>query len=168
MKAVIRYKSVRILPADRLGKTGLVMFDMDTIKDHLLEAGPRLLFLNRSWISTVLISIMILVPLFALIYGIAAIGFNVNMRSATPVVIFAFIVALVLLASAMGYPASIRRLKWDLVVKERGGGNWKLVDDSEWERFTRMIQIAEEQKRKEKEKLEKEMAKKHPSWPPEK
>ncbi len=53
----------------------------------------------------------------------------------------------------------MRRLKWDLVIKERGAGNWKIIEDTDWENFTRMIRLAEERRQREREELEKEMAK---------
>jgi len=64
----------------------------------------------------------------------------------------------------VGTPASLRRLKWNLVIEERGAGNWKIIEDTGWENFTRMIRLAEERRQREREELEKEMAK-GPSWP---
>jgi hypothetical protein len=54
----------------------------------------------------------------------------------------------------MGIPAAIRNLKLDFVVKERGRGNWKILDEREWDRFCRMRKM--EQDRRVKEEQQKE------------
>lgn len=120
--------------------------------------------INRSWISSFVISLMAIIPLAALMYGIITMGLSIDMNGALPWFILSCVAAFILLLALVGTPASVRRLKWDLVIKERGAGNWKIIEDTDWENFTRMNRLAEERKQREREELEKEMAK-GPSWP---
>ena len=86
------------------------------------------------------------------------------MTKALPWFVVSCVAAFLVLLATIGIPASVRRLKWDLVIKERGAGNWKIIEEADWENITRMIRLTEERKKREKEELEKEMAK-GPSWP---
>ncbi|HSV96614.1 MAG TPA: hypothetical protein VLM75_06735 [Spirochaetota bacterium] len=163
MKHTARFKSVLIVP-DRRRKPDTITFDVENARDHVLSISPGNFFINRSWISSFLISLMAIIPLAALVYGVITMGLSLDVNRALPWFILSCVVAFITLLALVGTPASVRRLKWDLVVKERGAGNWKIIEDTDWENFTRMIRLAEERKKRVKEELEKEMAK-GPSWP---
>ncbi len=163
MKRTVRFKSVLIVP-DRRRKPDTLTFDVENARDHVLSISPANFILNRSWMSSLLISLMAIIPLAALMYGIITMGLSIDIHKALPWFILSCVAAFLMLLALVGIPASLRRLKWDLVVKERGAGNWKIIDDTDWENFTRMIRLAEERQKREKEELEKEMAK-GPSWP---
>ncbi|RPI97767.1 MAG: hypothetical protein EHM32_00845 [Spirochaetales bacterium] len=160
MKQTMRFKSVLIM-ADR---TGALSFDIANAHDHVLNGGPGDFLMNRSWIASFFISLMAIIPLSALIYGIITIGLNVDINQILGWFIISCVLAFLMLLAMVGTPASVRRIKWELVIKERGAGNWKIIDDSAWENFTRMIRLVEERKKREKEELEKQKVK-QPSWP---
>jgi len=163
MKRTVRFKSVPIVP-DRRRTTDILTFDPANARDHVLVPSPGDVLLNRSWISSVSIALMAMAPLAALVYGGLAVGSGIDMAKALPWFVVSCVATFLVLLATIGIPASLRRLKWDLVVKARGAGNWKIIDATAWENFTRMIRLAEERKKREKEELEKEMAK-GPSWP---
>ena len=163
MKQTVRFKRVPIVP-DRRRTTDILTFDPANARDHVLIMHPGDVLLNRSWISSVSIAFMVIALLAALAYGGLTMGSGVNMERAFPWFVVSCVTAFLVLLTTIGIPASMRRLKWDLVIKERGAGNWKIIEDADWENFTRMIRLAEERRQREREELEKEMAK-GPSWP---
>ncbi|HPI13044.1 MAG TPA: hypothetical protein PK875_02505 [Spirochaetota bacterium] len=163
MKHIARFKSIPIVK-DRRNKTNILTFDLESARNHVLIINMGHLLANRSWISSVSIALMVAIPLAVLAYGGLAIGSGIDMAKAVPWVVVSGVAVFLALLATIGIPASVRRLKWELVIKERGAGNWKLIEEADWEKFTRMIRLAEERKKREREELEKEMAK-GPSWP---
>jgi hypothetical protein len=163
MKRTARFKSVLIVPGPRR-KPDTLTFDVENARDHVLSISPANFILNRSWMSSFLISLMAIIPLAALIYGIITMGLSIDVSRALPWFILSCVTAFLMLLALVGTPASLRRLKWNLVIEERGAGNWKIIEDTDWENFTRMIRLAEERRQREREELEKEMEK-GPSWP---
>lgn len=163
MKHIARFRSVPIV-ADRRRKTDILTFDLESARNHVLIINMGDLLANRSWISSFSIALMVVIPLAALAYGGLAIGTGADTAKAVPWIVLSSIGVFLVLLAAIGIPASVRRLKWELVIKERGAGNWKLIEEADWEKFARMVRLAKERKKREKEEMEKEMAK-GPSWP---
>jgi hypothetical protein len=102
---------------------------------------------------------MIVLPIFGLIYGIIAIGLKMDPHSYQPVFFTALAVSFIATFAIIGIPAAVRRIKWDLVVDERGPGNWKIVDSAGWDRFERMVRIGEESEKRRKEEAAREIRK---------
>jgi len=68
-----------------------------------------------------------------------------------------FVLSCASLWLAMGIPAAIRSLKFEFVVKERGKGNWKILDGGEWDRFCRMLKMEQDRQEKEEQKKEEQL-----------
>jgi hypothetical protein len=133
---------------DRLGGTGKVDFQMDSIRDHELEVSAADILKCRSWLSTFAFSLLIVLPLFGLIYAILSVVLKTDSGSLLSPLITTAILLFFTVWTAMGIPAAIKKLKWDKVVNERGLNNWKIIDENKWEKFSRMLALARKMDKK--------------------
>ncbi len=150
MKHNYSFRSLPIVP-DPSGKTREITYDIGSARAHSLELGLRDIMLCRSWVQNIIISLMAVILAFVLIYGVFVIGFRTDMGAGTVafrVLAFCMALSFIVLSLAMGVPSAVRRFKSDLVIRERGQGNWKIVDEKDWERFCRIVRLAEERRKK--------------------
>jgi hypothetical protein len=155
MRKIYKFKSLLMVP-DQADHSGKISYDMESVRDHEMEFRMADFFLRPSWISNLFIAIMALALVFALVYGVLVIGMKADMSftGGGRLFILFFMLSCIILWLAMGVPAAIRSLKLQFVIKERGKGNWKILDEEQWDRFCRMRKM--EQDRQEKEEQEKE------------
>jgi hypothetical protein len=150
MKRAYAFKSLSIVP-DPSGETQHISYNMESARDHVLNVQMRDFVLCRTWIMNFFISLMTVSLVSALIYGVLVIAVKANMgsgsvlRSVLPVFMALACIALWLF---LGIPSAIRRLKMELVTRERGQGNWKIIDEKDWEHFCRIVKIADERRKK--------------------
>jgi hypothetical protein len=144
---------------DRSGKTGKISFNLVEARDHTIEIGASRFFRCRSWIPSFFFTIMIILPVFGLVYGIIAFGLKMDPNAYKIPFFAALAVSFIAAFVIIGVPAAFRRIKWDLVVDERGPGNWKIVDSAGWDRFERMVRIGEESEKRRKEEAAREVRK---------
>ncbi|HRZ28425.1 MAG TPA: hypothetical protein P5346_02485 [Spirochaetota bacterium] len=150
MKQKYAFRSLPIV-SDTSGKTRNISYDLGKACAHSMELSLRDIMLCRSWIQSIIISLMAVILAFVLIYGALVIGFKADMGAGTVAFrVFTVCMALsfIVLSLAMGIPSAVRRHKLDLVIRERGQENWKIVDEKDWEHFCRIITLAEERRKK--------------------
>ncbi|MBN1495458.1 MAG: hypothetical protein JXA07_01735 [Spirochaetes bacterium] len=153
MKRTLVYKSIRMAP-DPSGEKGEIAYDMETVREHTLDVTPARLLLCRSWMANFFIALMAVLIVFALVYGLLVIGMKIDMGAGSAGrFLFGLAAALSFLALfvGLGTPAAIKTLKQDLVVRERGKGAWKLIDEKGWAMFVKMRNMEKERQKKEEE-----------------
>ena len=157
MDKIYKFKSLLMVP-DPAGGPGKISYDMNSVRDHVMEFRIADFLLRRSWLWNLFFAIMAVALVFALIYGVLVIGMKADMGftggGAGRLFLIFFLLSCVILWLAMGIPAAIRSLKFEFVVKERGKGNWKILDEGEWDRFCRMRKMEQERQVKEEQKKE--------------
>ncbi len=163
MKRVYRFKSILMVPevpvddgsaayggaAEPEKKTGKITYDPASARDHVLEAGPAHFLFCRSWIQSFLIALLAVIIVFAIVYGFMVIGLKIDFNTpggalAGRIYILSLLVSFITVLLAVGLPTAVRRLKWDLVIRERGAGAWKIVDAAKWDHFERLLRLARE------------------------
>lgn len=150
MKRTIKFKSL-LMVTDFSGKSPDISYDMESVQSHDMELRTGAFLLCPSWILNFFISLMAVLLIFSLIYG----GLYIRMRSGgasgSPAgnmfILFAVLTFFILWLS-LGIPSALKRLKMEFVVKERGKGSWKIIDESRWDNFCRMNKIATERRKK--------------------
>jgi hypothetical protein len=153
MKRMYHFKSLPMVP-DPSGDPGKISYDMENVRDHAMEFTFADFILCRSWITNFFIALMAVIIVFALAYGALVLGMKVDMGpGGTARGIFMLIMALSFIAlwAMLGIPAAFRNLKWDFTVRERGKGNWKIIDDAGWEKFLKMRKLEKDRQKKEEE-----------------
>lgn len=152
MKRTYSFKSVPMIP-DTSGETKAISYDMGGVRDHAAAFSLSGFLLCPSWITNFFLAFLAVALVSALVFGFLLIGLKVDMSggSARAAFIAGAVILFLLLWFFIGAPAAIRRLKWDHVVKERGTGSWKIVDDADWERFCRMRRLEQDRLKKEEE-----------------
>jgi hypothetical protein len=157
MRKIYKFKSL-LMVQDSADDSGKKSYDMESVRDHEMEFRIADFLLCRSWIWNLFISIMAVALVFALLYGVLVIGMKVDMSfssgGAGRLFIIFFVASCFLLWLAMGIPAAIKSLKFKFVVKERGRGNWKILDEGQWDRFCRMRKMEQDRQEKEEQKKE--------------
>jgi hypothetical protein len=141
---------------DPSGEPGRISYDMEGARDHFMEFTLARFFLCSSWIPSFFITLMATILVFGIVCGVLVVGmkidiFGAGIGGAGKIYVLAMVVFFLALWALLGIPAAFRRLKLDLVVKERGKGGWKIVDDDQWDRFCRLLKV--ERDRVEKLKL---------------
>src|SRR4030042_4924303 len=96
MKRMYLFKSIKIIPP-RAGEPSRephnqaavpptaaveMSYDLESVRDHVMEVRPIQLIRSRSWISGFFIALLIVIPLFGLIYAILAIGMKIDLGAA--------------------------------------------------------------------------------------
>ncbi|MBN2080241.1 MAG: hypothetical protein JW838_14825 [Spirochaetes bacterium] len=159
MKREHRFTSILLAPArggeaerevydpatGKKSRRSFLSYDPESARRHVMEIGPGMVFSCRSWVSSALLSLLVAAPISVLAAGILVIGLKMDLNPIASVAGRVFIASMALsyalILLAIGVPAAVRRLKYDLVEKERGPGNWKIVADDRWERFERMLRL---------------------------
>lgn len=147
MNITYRYRSVLMTPLTGPDgePTGGYSFDPDTVQEHRLAVGPAAFFLDRGWVMGFVIASLATVPLFALMYGFMVLGLRISPLTdplAGRLFVLSALLFLVVLWGLLGRGLAVRNLKWGEVVRTRGTGRWKLVDESKWPRFERLMTMA--------------------------
>lgn len=128
-------------------RMSFLSYDPESARRHVMEIGPGMVFSCRSWISSALLSLLVVAPLSILASGVLVIGLKADLNptasAAGRVFIASMVLSYTLVLLGIGVPAAVRRLKRDFVEKERGPGNWKIVADDRWERFQKMLRLKE-------------------------
>jgi hypothetical protein len=155
MKITRNFKSV-LMEWDKTRRPVKLTFDIENAMSHSFSLTPLEFCRNRAWIRGLFITLMIVFPLFALVYGFLSMVMEITIWSPGQVFIRtvffgAFFAMFVLLWVGISIPAVIKDRKWQTVVNERGKGNWKIIDDNKWERFLYLIKLAEEKEEEESE-----------------
>jgi hypothetical protein len=155
MKRTYHFKSL-LMMRDPSGEPGRISYDMESARDHIMKFSLARFFLCRSWIPGFFITLMALILVFGIVYGVLVVGmkieiFGAGSGRAGKIYVLTMTVSFLALWAALGVPAAFRRLKMDFVVKERGKGGWKIVDGDQWDRFCRLLKV--ERDRVEKLKL---------------
>lgn len=125
--------------------------DEKTIEQHTLELSLNDIIHDRSWTINFFLSLMITGGISGMIFGIVYVtsGRTIG-ESDWSVFIRLFISTaaciLILLWIFLSVRNSISNKKREYVEKTRGKGNWRIVDDSEWDNFYRLLTISKKKK----------------------
>jgi hypothetical protein len=126
-----------------------IELDMDekSIEEHMLELTVKEIVYDRSWKINLLLSVMVAGGIAAMIFGIVYVTSGKSMGEAqwtffVRVFVSVSLSILILLWIFLSVKNSISNKKREYVEKIRGKGNWKIVDESEWENFYRLLMIS--------------------------
>jgi hypothetical protein len=150
MKRTLKFKSLLMI-TDFSGKSPDISYDMESVQSHDIQLRLGRFLLCRSWILNFFISLMAVLLIVSLVYGVLYIGMKSgagNGGSAGSLFILFPTLTFFILWLSLGVPSALKRLKMDFVLKERGNGNWKIIDDTRWDNFCRMNRIAQERRKK--------------------
>lgn len=145
----------KVVPGTVYSKMVMEMDDT-AVEEHTLVLTIKDILNDTAWITQFVLSLMIVAAVSGVLFAGAYVGFGRTMeQSSWSIVKLVFIITdIIVIISLWIYLAvkvSIGNRKRDLVVQKRGAGNWRLVDESEWEKFYRLLMIAKN--RRESEKL---------------
>ncbi len=144
----------KVIPNTVFSKMVLEMDDT-SIQEHTLELTAGDILSDRAWIIDFFLSLMIVLPVSGIMYGIIYFGFGKTADPSTwstATIIYTVIATIIFLALWIFFSVrtSVGNKKRNLVEQKRGKGNWRIVNESEWEKFYRLLMIAKNQRESEK------------------
>lgn len=145
----------KVVPGTVYSKMVMEMDDT-AVEEHTLILTVKDILNDTAWITQFVLSLMIVAAVSGVLFAGVYVGFGRTMeQSSWSIVKLVFVIIdIIVIISLWVYLAvkvSIDNKKRNLVVQKRGAGNWRLVDESEWEKFYRLLMIAKN--RRESEKL---------------
>lgn len=126
-------------------------FKESTSAQHKLELSVKDLLTDRAWRSGLFISILVCLGIFGLTYGLMLIVMKKTLAGDSGTLIKAAYLSIAIavcfiLWLILTLKIGLSNKKRDTVQKERGKGNWRIVDEKDWDKFIRMINAAKKQR----------------------
>ncbi len=124
-------------------------YDIDNAKEHALSLGISDFLFTLHWVPSLFLSIMTAGFFLAVIYGLLRIVSVIDLLkhstgSGEQIFIAVSCIAIFITWIVTTALVVIRSGKKRLVVKDRGQGNWKLIDKKKWHSFVKLYRIREE------------------------
>jgi len=144
----------KVIPGTVFTKMMLEMDDT-SIGEHTIEMTNKDILHDTAWITNFFLSIMIVIPVSALLlFGVYA-GFGKTMSlHAWNITKIIFITAAIIISLSLwiflAVKVSVENKKRKYVEEHRGNGNWRLVDEVKWNNFYRLLMVAKNQRESEK------------------
>jgi len=145
----------KVIPGTIFSKMVMEMDD-SAVEEHTLILTYKEIINDTAWITNFVLSLMLVAAATGVIFtGVyVAFGRSVEQQSWNIIkflIITSGILIFIILWIFLSVKVSIENKKRKHVEHERGKGNWRIVDESKWENFHRLLMISKN--RRESEKL---------------
>lgn len=126
-------------------------FKESTSAQHKLELSLKDILTDRAWRSGLFISILVCLGVFGLIYGLMLIIMKNALAGDSGVMIRTVYISVsiavcLILWLILTLKIGLSNKKRAAVEKERGKGNWRIVDEKDWDRFIRLLNAAKKRR----------------------
>lgn len=144
----------KVIPGTVFSKMVLEMDDA-SIEEHSIELTFQELLHDTAWVTNFLLSLMIVAAVAVLLYAGMYLGFSRTLDQylwniIKFIFIAACIIAFLILWIILAVKVSIDNKKREYVENVRGKGNWRIVDESDWDNFYRLLMVAKNKRENEK------------------
>ncbi len=134
----------------------VIEMDESTIAEHELRLSAGDILLDRSWILNFFLAFMTAGGISAIIFGLLYMGYGKgapaeSWNSVSGIFLACAVILFLSLWIFLSVRGAIAGRKREFVEKERGKGNWRIVDEAKWGEFYRLMQISKKSKEKELE-----------------
>jgi hypothetical protein len=154
-RSILVENKEKVIPGTVFSKRILEM-DESTIAEHELKLTAGDIIADWSWLLNFFLAFMSVGGIAAVVFGLAYMGYG---RGAEPAswdtFSSVFFITVILIFSVVWIFLSVRgateNKKRAFVDKQRGKGNWRIVDEDKWDEFYRLLQIAKKSREKELE-----------------
>ncbi len=126
-------------------------FKESTSAQHKIELSLKDILTDRAWRSGLFISILLCLGVFGLTYGLMLIVMKKTLAGdsgsmITTLYVSASITVCLILWLILTLKIGLSNKKRDVVEKERGKGNWRIVDEKDWDKFIRLLNAAKKRR----------------------
>lgn len=144
----------KVIPNTVFSKMVLEMDDT-AIEEHSIDLTVKEILNDPAWITNFFLSLMIVFPVSGLLFTGVYFGYGKTADQSTWNIIkfiFAAVAVIVFISLWIFFSVrtSVGNKKRICVEQKRGKGNWRIVDESEWNKFYRLLMIAKNQRESEK------------------
>lgn len=159
-KFTYRFRSImvnhveKVIPGTVFSKMVIEMDDT-AIEEHTLELTVKDILRDSAWITNFFLSLMITAAvsggLFTVLYISAGKSMEQDALNITKIIFLC--IALIAFAAIwifLAVKTSVGNKKRKFVEQKRGSGNWKIVDENDWDKFYRLLMIAKNKRESEK------------------
>lgn len=134
----------------------VIEMDESTIAEHELNLSLGDILTDWSWFMNFFLAFMSAGGISAILFGLLYMGYGKGAPAESwSYVSKIFLACAIILFLALWIFLSVRgaigNRKREFVEKERGKGNWRIVDETKWEEFYRLLQISKKSREKELE-----------------
>jgi hypothetical protein len=154
-RSILVENKEKVIPGTVFSKM-IIEMDESTIEQHELNLSAGDIIADWSWLLNFFLAFMSVGGISAVIFGLGYMGYG---RGAEPAswdtfsTVFSGAVILIFVAvwAFLSVRGAIANKKRSYVESKRGKGNWRIVDESKWDEFYRLLQIAKKSREKELE-----------------
>ncbi len=144
----------KVIPGTVFSKMVLEMDDT-AVEKHTLELTLKDILKDPVWITQFILSFMIVTAVSGVLLAGVYVGFGRTMEQSPWIItVITFIILDIIIVIALwiylAFKVSVENKKRELVIKTRDSGNWRLVDESDWDNFYRLLMIAKNRRESEK------------------
>ena len=145
----------KVVPGTVFTKMVLEM-DESSVAQHDLDLTVMDILKDRAWVINLFLSFMTVGGISAVLFGLVYVGFGRRMspESEGTLKLFFLLIAssiFLLLWIFLSIKSSVDHKKREHVERERGKGNWRIVDEAKWDEFYRLLQISKRKREKDLE-----------------
>lgn len=149
-RSILTENVERVIPGTVFSRMELE-FREETSAIHTLELSMKEILTDRAWRTGLFISLMVCCGVFGIIYGLMLIIMKEALAGASgPVIRTAYFSAAGIICLVLWFAVTVKNgttnKKRDLVEQERGKGNWRIVDEKDWDRFVKMIEASKKKR----------------------
>lgn len=149
-RSILTENVERVIPGTVFSRMEL-QFREETSAKHTIELSTRDILTDRAWRTGLFISLMVCFGVFGIIYGLMLVVMKKTLAGDSGAMIRAIYFAAAFITCAVLWfiitlKTGLRNKKRDTVEKERGKGNWRIVDEEEWEKFIRLLNAAKKKR----------------------
>ena len=144
----------KVIPGTVFSKMVLEMDDT-AVEEHTMDLTLNDILRDTAWITNFFLALMIVTAVSAALFGGIYAGFGRTMdQSSWSIVklifLAVYITVFLILWIYLSAKLSVENKKRKFVEQKRGSGNWRIVDESEWDKFYRLLMIAKNKRESEK------------------
>ncbi len=152
-KSILQKNTEKVIPGTVFSKM-IIEMDETTVMDHELNLSAMDILKDSAWIINFFLTFLSVGGIAILFLGLGYLTLgkenspeqwktftNLLIMASTIIFIFTWV-----LLSVKGAIANKKRLT---VISQRGNGNWRIVDEADWEKFQKLMDIAKKSREKE-------------------
>ena len=152
-KSILQKNTEKVIPGTVFSKM-IIEMDETTVMDHELNLSTMDILKDSAWIINFFLTFLSIGGIAIIFLGLGYLTLGKEnspelWKTFTNLLIIASAIIFLLTWIALSVKGAIANKKRLAVVNQRGKANWRIVDEAEWEKFKRLMDISKKSREKE-------------------
>lgn len=152
-KSILQKNTEHVIPGTVFSKM-IIEMDETTVMDHELNLSTMDILKDSAWIINFFLTFLSIGGIAIIFLGLGYLTLGKEnspelWKTFTNLLIIASAIIFLLTWIALSVKGAIANKKRLAVVNQRGKANWRIVDEAEWEKFKRLMDISKKSREKE-------------------